>query len=300
MSSGEGGPGASPAAPVSVLVVLTPDGPVAADPGAGLLRADDLGVLRGDGVFERFVVRGGEPRHLHDHLARMVHSAEMVSLELPSLAAWREAVAAGVDAGVAVWSGLEEWEMRLVCTRGREAGGAPTAYVLGQPLTEELLRQRRSGVAVVTLERGMESGIGERAPWLLLGAKTLSYALNMAARRWAQSQGADDAVFVGPDGKIWEAETSAVVAAFGRRLVSPPPSIGILASISVERLFEAARSAGWETERADLGVDDLLASDGVWLSSSLRFARVHTLDGKVLPPAPAPADEELAALAAAS
>ena len=280
------------ALPASVLVVLKAEGLVITDPAAALLRADDLGVLRGDGVFERFLVRCGEPRHLQDHLERMARSAEMLALELPPASLWM----AGVKAGAAAWAGPDEWEMRLVCTRGPEAGGAPTAYVLGQQLTAGLLRQRRDGVAVVLAERGVASGAGERAPWLLLGAKTLSYAFNMAAKRWAESQGADDAVFVGSDGKIWEAETSAVVAAFGHRLVSPPPSLGILQSISVERLFAAANSSGWQAERGDLTVDELFAADGVWLSSSLRFARVHTLDAKVLPPAQA--DEELAALAA--
>jgi 4-amino-4-deoxychorismate lyase len=89
-----------------------------------------------------------------------------------------------------------------------------------------------------------------------------------------------------------------VVAAFGRRLVSPSPSIGILDSISVARLFAAAAGAGWEVVRGDLPVGDLLAADGAWLSSSLRFARVHTLDGKQLPPAPAHRD--LVELAASS
>ena len=100
-------------------------------------------------------------------------------------------------------------------------------------------------------------------PWLLLGAKTLSYAVNMAAKRWAVSQGAEDAIFVGTDGVVWEGGTSAVVVAFGRSLVSPPPSVGILDSISVARLFAVAPGAGWEVARRNLVVDDLLAADCV-------------------------------------
>jgi 4-amino-4-deoxychorismate lyase len=279
---------------VACFVVLGAGGPSLADARSAFLRPDDLGVLRGDGVFERFLVRSGQPRHFEDHLERMARSASMVALEMPPAPAWRDAVALAVDA----WAGPSEWEVRLVCTRGPEEGGPPTAYVLGQELSATVLRQRRDGVGVVTLERWLPSGIGEKAPWLLLGAKTLSYAPNMAAKRWAESQGADDAIFVGTDGKVWEAETSAVVAAFGRRLVSPSPSVGILDSVSVKRLFAAGAGAGWETGRDNLTVEDLFAADGVWLSSSLRFARVHTVDGKALPPAPA--HDELAALAEAS
>jgi 4-amino-4-deoxychorismate lyase len=214
----------------------------------------------------------------------------LTDLEVPGPDQWR----AAVDAAVKAWTGPAEWEMRLVSTRGPETGGPPSAYVLGQELSAALLRQRREGVAVVTVSRGSPSGLVD-VPWLLLGAKTLSYAVNMAAKRWAVSQGAEDAIFVGTDGVVWEGGTSAVVVAFGRSLVSPPPSVGILDSISVARLFAVAAGAGWEVARRNLAVEDLLAADGVWLSSSLRFARVHTVDGKGLPPAAAHA--ELSALA---
>jgi 4-amino-4-deoxychorismate lyase len=279
--------------PSAVLVRLGPEGPALLQSRTPFLRADDLGVLRGDGVFERFLVNAGQPRHLEDHLVRLARSAGSIGLDLPSPAAWREAVAAGI----AAWLGGPEWEMRLVCTRGPEEGGQPTAYVLGQELSPRLLRQRADGVSVVTISRGLPSGLVEEAPWLLLGAKTLSYAVNLAAVRWAESRGADDAIFVGTDGIVWEAGTSAVVACFGRsRLVSPPVSVGVLASISVARLFEAAEASGWEVAREDLSIDDLFGADGLWLCSSLRLSRVHTLDGKGLPPAAA--HEEIAALAA--
>jgi 4-amino-4-deoxychorismate lyase len=281
--------------PCAVLVQLGPQGPALLPSRSPFLRADDLGVLRGDGVFERFIVDAGQPRHLEDHIGRLARSAGSIGLALPPESAWRQAVAAGI----AAWTGAREWEMRLVCTRGPEEGGPPTAYVLGQELSARLLRHRVDGVSAITISRGLPSGLVEEAPWLLLGAKTLSYAVNLAAVRWAESRGADDAIFVGTDGVVWEAGTSAVVACFGSsRLVSPPPSVGVLASISVDNLFAAAEGSGWEVAREGLSVDDLFGADGLWLCSSLRLARVHTLDGKGL--APAAAHEELVALAAAS
>ncbi len=41
---------------------------------------DDLGVLRGEGVFETTLVVDGEPRDLDDHLARLAVSGEMTGL----------------------------------------------------------------------------------------------------------------------------------------------------------------------------------------------------------------------------
>jgi 4-amino-4-deoxychorismate lyase len=253
-----------------------------------------MGVLRGDGVFERFLVIAGRPRHFVDHLARLVRSAGQLELAVPGEPAWRSAV----EAGIAAWQGNQQWEMRLVCTRGPEEGGDPTAYVLGQELSEDVLRAGTEGFAVVTLQRELASGLGPDRPWLLLGAKTLSYAFNMAVERWARSRGADEAILVGTDGLVWEASKMAVVAAFGRRLVSPPASTGILDSISVANFFRAASAAGWATARENLTVDDLFAADGLWLSASLCLGRVHTLDGKAL--GECPAHQELAALYAAS
>lgn len=265
------------------------------DPRAPFLRADDTGVLRGDGIFERFLIRQGRPRHLDDHLARLERSARVTELAVPGPQEWREAVGLTVES----WRGPEEWEMRLVCTRGPEGGGPVTAYTLAQELSERVLRQRANGVALVTLYRSYCAGVqAEEAPWLLLGAKTLSYAVNVAAKRYAQAQGADDAIFVEHDGAVLEGPTSAVVASFGRRLVSPPASLGILDSISTNWLLRAARERGWEVSRSALSVSDLFAADGVWLSSSLNFARAHTLDGKALPVPPAHA--EMAELAAQS
>src|SRR5690606_37196164 len=89
-------------------------------------------------------------------------------------------------------------------------------------------RVRQTGVRVVTLDRGCDLDVAERAPWLLLGAKTLSYAVNMAALREARRRGADDAVFLSTDGFVQEAPTASLILRFGNRLVTPAPAGGIL------------------------------------------------------------------------
>ena len=112
----------------SVLVRLGEGGPVLADPRSPFLRADDMGALRGDGVFERFLVIAGRPRHFEDHLARLVRSAGQLELVVPGEPAWR----AAVEAGIAAWQGHQQWEMRLVCTRGPEEGAAPPLMSLAR------------------------------------------------------------------------------------------------------------------------------------------------------------------------
>jgi 4-amino-4-deoxychorismate lyase len=129
-------------------------------------------------------------------------------------------------------------------------------------------------------------------PWLLAGAKTLSYAVNMAAVREAGRRGADDVVFVSTDGHILEGPRSTVVivtaGADGRPcLLTPPPWYPILRGTTQQALFEAARASGFDCDYQALKPADLFAAQGVWLVSSITLAaRVHTLDGRALTPAP--------------
>ncbi|KAA2260163.1 aminodeoxychorismate lyase [Solihabitans fulvus] len=260
-----------------VLALL--DGTLA-DPESPVVRVDDLGLLRGDGVFETVLVVDGRPRELAAHLDRLVASAAMLELPAPDRAAFDRAVGAVLDA----WAGGRELVMRLVHTRGVEGGdGTPTGFVLGSEINPATLRHRADGIAAVTLERGFDEGLARRAPWLLLGAKSLSYAVNMAALREAERRGAADVLFTTSDGLVLEGPTSTVIAASDGILRTTPTALGILPGTTQAALFRAAERAGWVTKVESLRVADLRAADGVFLASSIRrITRVHTLDGEPL------------------
>lgn len=238
-----------------------------------LVRPDDAGVTRGDGIFETTLAVGGAPRDLDEHLARLARSATMLDLPLPDETDWRR----GISAVLGAWSG-PEMVLRLVATRGPE-GGAPTCYVTGSEVSPAAVRQRTEGVRTLLLDRGLTGSAAAAAPWLLAGAKTLSYAINMAALRYAAANDADDVIFLGSDGAVLEAPTATVVVAWGRTL-STPPLDGVLDSITVFRLIRAAQAAGWETAYQRLTPADLTEADGVWLASSVRLlAPVISIDG---------------------
>jgi 4-amino-4-deoxychorismate lyase len=180
--------------------------------------------------------------------------------------------------------------MRLICSRGREGGSAPTAYVMVNPVPERVTAVRRDGLSAVTLDRGLPAKGADAMPWLLAGAKTLSYAVNMAALRHAARQGAGDVVFVSSDGYILEGPRSTVVIATDSGtpcLLTPPPWYPILRGTTQQALFEVARAKGYDCDYRALRAADLLAAQGVWLVSSMTLAaRVHTLDGRRLPRSP--------------
>jgi 4-amino-4-deoxychorismate lyase len=263
---------------MAVQVLVTLDGTVL-DPKLPLLTADDLAAVRGDGVFETLLVRDGAPREEGPHLARLARSAAMLDLPEPDLDRWRGCIATVLEH----WEGRDDFALRLILSRGGESSGTATGYATGSPISATVLAQQMNGLAAVTLDRGVSSDAAERAPWLLLGAKTLSYAVNMAALRHAGRLGAEDVVFISTDGYVLEGPTSTVVLATGRTLRTPPAEAGILPGTTQGVLFRAAERAGWACEVGPVRAEDLLTADGVWLASSIRLlARVHTLDGEAL------------------
>lgn len=241
-----------------------------------VVTAADQGLVRGDGAFESVAVVDGATPHLAAHLDRLARSASLLEIPFPGDDAWR-ALAAAVVAG---WPAETEGVIRLLLTRGPGDGAPPTALALLAPVPAETLRQRVDGVSVVSLCLGIPADFRAQAPWLLGGAKTLSYAVNMAAYRHAARLGADDVVLTSLEGRLLEGPTSTVVWAAGGALHTPPLETGILAGTTMARLFGRAESGGWPTARTGGTVDDLHGADAVWLLSGVRGAApVHTIDG---------------------
>lgn len=270
-------------------VVVTLDGDIQPT-GTPLLHADDLAAVRGDGVFETLLVRDGRACLIASHLRRLAQSAKMLDLPPPDLASWRNAI----EVAACRWAARTgaEGALRLIYSRGREGGSEPTAYVMVSSVPERVAAVRRDGLAAITLDRGLPALDIDTMPWLLAGAKTLSYAVNMAALRHAARQGAGDVVFVSSEGYVLEGPRSTVVIATRSGtetpcLLTPPPWYPILRGTTQQALFEVARSKGYDCDYRALRIADLRAAQGVWLVSSMTLAaRVHTLDGCPMPRSP--------------
>jgi 4-amino-4-deoxychorismate lyase len=225
-----------------------------------VLRADDLGVVRGEAVFETLRVVDGRPCFLDEHLARMAESAKRVDLALHegfAELAWKAAEGAD-DAG-----------LRLTMTKGG-VGFAVLFEVAADTVAQ------RSGISVVTLPLGVPSDIRRTAPWLLGGVKSTSYAVNMASSREAHARGADDAIWTSTDGYVLEAPTSTVVALVGGELVTPPVDTGILPGTTLR----ACRAL---VDIADAPLRAAEIEQAALLSSVRGVAPVTSLDGRALP-----------------
>lgn len=250
-----------------------------ADPAIPQVSVLDLGVSRGDGIFETISVGNGVPQAFEHHLRRFAASAAKLELPVPDLEAWRAAVLAVV----AQLSPTHESWVKTVYTRGIEGDGRPTGWAYGAR-SADFTSARTEGVRVVTLDRGYRHDVEQTSPWLLQGAKTLSYAVNRSVFREAARRNADDVIFVSSDGFVLEGPTSTVVFRRGDRVLTPGTGLGILDGTTQANLFRFAEAKGFSTGFELLTPDQLVLADDIWLVSSVRLvAPVRELNGVYRP-----------------
>ena len=231
----------------------------------------DEGLVRGDGAFEVLKLYGGRPFRLAAHLDRLGRSAAAIHLELDRPALERE-----VEALLERDEVPPEGCLRILATRGGR-----------RILTAESLPPFADHAAVALIELSPNE--------ILTGVKSLSYAANMHATRLAKQGGADEAVYVRPDGVVLEAPTSSIfwVSSDGR-LRTPGLDTGILDSITRRVVLDAL-----DVEEGDFDRSDLTGAREAFLASTNREIQpVSAVDGQSLELVGGPAaDRAKAALA---
>jgi 4-amino-4-deoxychorismate lyase len=236
-----------------------------------LVSADEL---FGDGVFETVHLRSAGPWLLGEHLDRLARSAALLEIPVPP------ALPADVEAALArPGSPLPERALRIMLTR-------TACHVTVAPVPPAALRERRDGIRLISADLGVS--VTRRPPWSLAAAKTLSYASNFAARRWARRQGADDVLLLSTEGYALEAPTASLVWLAGDTLGTvPPEEAGILPGTTAAHLLSLAPQVGLRPDLRMIGYDELAAADAIWLASSLRgLAEAVELDGAARPRSP--------------
>ncbi len=167
----------------------------------------DDGMLRGDGAFEYLRCYAGRPFTLVEHLDRLARTCATLRLPYP-----RELLESEIVA-LLDWAGPVFSDLRIVLTRG----GRRIVFL------EPYLDWPPARLAFVI----------DTPRLVLAGAKSLSYAGNMVAKRAAQERGFDEALLATPDGRVMEVQQAAFfwVTPQGE-VCTPPLDAGILDSIT--------------------------------------------------------------------
>ncbi|MGX6607841.1 aminotransferase class IV [Micromonosporaceae bacterium Da 78-11] len=227
--------------------------------------------LFGDGVFETLHLRPPGPWLLDEHLDRLARSAAQLDLTPPPRAALADRIAE-VTAG----RRDDEAALRIICTR-------ESTHVTVSAIAESVRRERRHGIRLISADSGQ--ALDRRPPWSLSAAKTLSYASNFAAKRWAARQGADDLLWLSTEGYALEGPTASLVWLAGDALCTVPAGrTGILPGTTAAHLLSLAPTVGLRAEERLVTPAELADADAIWLASALRgLAQAVSFDGTPRP-----------------
>ncbi len=226
--------------------------------GEATISVFDWGLQRGYGAFELIRSYAGKPFRAREHVQRLHRSLEIMHLVGPDL------------------GDVEEW----VHTQAAE-GGDCFVRVLVTAGSRDPLYASPSRCIVIWEEAPPAPEryrlLSLPGPWHaggdpseLTGAKTLSYAPNMAAMLEAQRQGYDDALLLGRDGVVLEGPTFTAAWVAGGTLELPALDLGILASITRDAAIEVAAALGLPVAEGRYPLSRLLAADEVVALSTVR------------------------------
>jgi branched-chain amino acid aminotransferase len=260
--------------------LMTIDGPTVmwvegriVGPHEPVLRADDHALV-GDGAFEAIKVIDGRPFAITRHTDRLRRSLLPLGIELDG-----DKVAAAVAALMKTpqASVSPSW-LRITVTGGSapmgtgSVGATPTIIGAVAPMAPWRATTDVAIAPWVRNERGATAGL-----------KTISYADNVIAYRWAHQHGADEAVFANTRGELCEGTGSNIVLAVDGRLVTPTLAAGCLPGVTRELLLE------WLPDLAedDVPVDSLRSTTEAFLTSTSRNVHpIANVDGAPLATAP--------------
>lgn len=228
-------------------------------------------VFRGEGTFETIGCEGGEVFLWEEHAGRMQEALATLSLAAPPFPD-------------------RVHLRRLLAREGVSGSGALHCVAFGHGHRTLLFtwgykyppphRARREGIALYPVRA---------ASGLLTGLKTSSYLSNTRARHLAAQHGCDAALLIDADGAVREVDHANIFAVVGGVVVTPPAPRRCLPGVLRQWCLATLAAAGLPTAERDLTLEELLASEGAWVSSSLAGLRpVRRIGDRPLPVPPQP------------
>lgn len=240
-------------------------------PADAVVPVSDVALIRGFGVFEAMRSYDGVLFRVGPHLDRLAVSASRLGIDLPDrslLERWC------VDRG-----SVGDVIVRLLVTGGVDIqrpghGGRVIVFAEERPPARESVT-----LTVRSAPWHADGSFSE-----LVGAKTLSYAPNMAVMRTARSAGFDLPILVGRSGRVLEGPHFSVAWVIDGTVETPGLDLGILASITRQAMLDVARTAGVATVEGAFPLERMTGADEVFaMSTALDITPVTLIDDVSFP-----------------
>jgi branched-chain amino acid aminotransferase len=240
-----------------------------------LLSPGQVGLLNGWGVFSTIRVFDGVLFAFERHWARMRRDAALLRVPFPADAdAFHASLLSLVEA-----NGAGNATLRVAVIRNRgglfEGAGIDRDFDVVAFTTSVQEWGRSVRLAVQPQAR--------HAACPFAGTKMLSWSFNLAWLEAARSRGFDEVILLNERGHVSECTSANIFAATPEGVFTPPPSSGCLPGITRELLLGEARASGLQVGERDLALDDLLAADAVFITSTTReLLPVREIEGHPL------------------
>ncbi|HEY9651150.1 MAG TPA: aminotransferase class IV [Coleofasciculaceae cyanobacterium] len=191
------------------------------------LPLNDLGIVRGYGVFDFLRTYNGIPFKLQEHIQRLQKSAQLIGLSLPWSTEELEAIAQNTLGR----NTFPESNIRIVVTGGSSTDfitplGQPSLMVIITPVSEYPRGYYEQGVKAITVQ------IDRFFPT----AKTLNYISAIDALQQAKQTHAVEALYVNQQSHVMEGTTTNLFVFRGSQLITPKENIlnGITRAVVLE------------------------------------------------------------------
>jgi len=222
------------------------------------LRLDDLGLVRGYGVFEVLRTYGVRPFGLRAHLERMQRSAAQIELDLP----WSLAEIESIVEATLARNDPTDVTVRIIVT-----GGASSSFLIPEdrpsllvmpaavkPYPEQFYRE---GVTLITYD----------SPRFMPTVKSLNYITAIMGQRRARAASAIEALHCDAHGVISECTTSNFFIFRGDQLITP--ALDVLPGITRAAALALAEDL-YEIHERPIHRSELALADEAFITSTTK------------------------------
>lgn len=241
---------------------------------------EDRGFQFADGVYEVCEVRHSFIVDLTRHLDRLDRSLKEIRIAWPMTRAALVVVIREVLRRNRIRNGL----FYLQVTRGAArrdhvfpAEGTPSTLVVTAKRTDASLIAKKNavGIRAITVPENR---------WDRVDVKTVGLLPNVLPRQAAKDEGAQEAIFVEPDGTVKEgAATNVWIVDKGGALRTRHADHGILRGITRTTLMDVAATAGIDIEERAFSVEEMLAAREVFITAATSICfPVVAINGKII------------------
>lgn len=223
---------------------------------------DDRGYYFADAVYEYIAGYHGRLFAIEAHLNRLERSLTALAFPHIDLNAIHQTISDAYRASAIDKAGIYLQISRGVAPRNHAFPPAaqPQVVVIVRPIQEPPRQYRHNGIKAITVSD---------LRWGRCDIKTVMLLPNVLAKQQALDKGAQDAIFLGPEGVVREATSANLFIVRDNQVRTHPLTPNILPGVTRDILLRVCRNHGIDVLETFFDRADMIAAEEVFLTSTV-------------------------------